>query len=242
MRDESRTGPRINFAFLAKQETLAHWSLQPSTFTDPTAITQRSQPLLSLLPRCVHHNHPIHVALLVVKMALLEPPLNFLQLLRQSLPEGDYSIQSALIDESKGSQTIEEEILSYVSFLAAGLADAQEFDVDLWKSVLQPYLEDSRAAVLKESAASVVERFCIATEQSLTPQDDAESYGGEDDEAVEELCNLRFNLAYGGKILLHQTKLHLLRGRRYALVGKNGVGKSVYTSQRRHEECSDARV
>ena len=35
------------------------------------------------------------------------------------------------------------------------------------------------------------------------------------------------SLAYGGKILLHKTKLRLLRGRRYALVGQNGVGKTT---------------
>ncbi|KAL7530063.1 hypothetical protein ACHAXR_003288, partial [Thalassiosira sp. AJA248-18] len=43
----------------------------------------------------------------------------------------------------------------------------------------------------------------------------------------EELTNLRFSLAYGGKILLHQTKLRLRRGHRYALVGQNGVGKTT---------------
>ena len=34
-------------------------------------------------------------------------------------------------------------------------------------------------------------------------------------------------MAYGGKILLHKTRLKLLRGRRYALVGQNGVGKTT---------------
>ena len=36
-----------------------------------------------------------------------------------------------------------------------------------------------------------------------------------------------FSLAYGGKILLRESKLRLLRGRRYALVGGNGVGKTT---------------
>lgn len=39
-----------------------------------------------------------------------------------------------------------------------------------------------------------------------------------------------YSLAYGGKILLHQTKMRLLRGRRYALVGGNGVGKTTLMS------------
>ena len=36
-----------------------------------------------------------------------------------------------------------------------------------------------------------------------------------------------FSLAYGGKILLRESKLRLLRGRRYAIVGGNGVGKTT---------------
>jgi ABC-type branched-subunit amino acid transport system ATPase component len=45
---------------------------------------------------------------------------------------------------------------------------------------------------------------------------------------VSEPCLVLFlSLAYGGKILLHQTHLRLLRGRRYALVGQNGVGSEL---------------
>jgi ABC-type hemin transport system ATPase subunit len=36
-----------------------------------------------------------------------------------------------------------------------------------------------------------------------------------------------------GKILLHKTKLKLLRGRRYALVGQNGVGYVAFASYSR---------
>lgn len=35
------------------------------------------------------------------------------------------------------------------------------------------------------------------------------------------------SLAYGGKILLHQTRLKLRRGHAYALVGQNGAGKTT---------------
>jgi elongation factor 3 len=52
-------------------------------------------------------------------------------------------------------------------------------------------------------------------------EDEDDEFGGE------ELCNIRFSLAYGGKILLHQTKLRLRRGHRYALVGQNGAGKTT---------------
>lgn len=151
-------------------------------------------------------------------MALLEPPQNLLQLLRNALPE-DYADQ-----ENDGR----EEILSYVAFLGAALADAHEWEAAVWRAVLEPYLTQS-AVPVSQNNGGVIESFRAAAELALTDQDDAESYGG-DEEGAEELCDLRFNLAYGGKILLHSTKLRLLRGRRYALVGQNGVGKTTLMS------------
>lgn len=47
------------------------------------------------------------------------------------------------------------------------------------------------------------------------------------EESGEDLCNCEFSLAYGGKILLSQTRLHLRRGQRYGLCGANGTGKST---------------
>jgi len=148
-------------------------------------------------------------------MALLEPPQNVLRLLHEALPD-DYATQ-----ENDGR----EEILSYVAFLAAGLAEASEYDAAIWREVLEPYLSQSEMKISSNNGG-VIEQFRNACVNAFTVGDDAESYGG-DDVDVEELCDLRFNLAYGGKILLHQTKLRLLRGRRYALVGQNGVGKTV---------------
>merc|ERR1712151_657343 len=48
---------------------------------------------------------------------------------------------------------------------------------------------------------------------------------GDDD--AEELCNCTFTLAYGTKILLHNTKMKLKRGKRYGLLGPNDCGKTT---------------
>lgn len=42
-----------------------------------------------------------------------------------------------------------------------------------------------------------------------------------------DLCNIEFSLAFGGKILLHNTYLKLGKGRRYGVMGKNGAGKTT---------------
>eukprot|EP00232_Nephroselmis_pyriformis_P030469 CAMPEP_0182867418 /NCGR_PEP_ID=MMETSP0034_2-20130328/8708_1 /TAXON_ID=156128 /ORGANISM="Nephroselmis pyriformis, Strain CCMP717" /LENGTH=1033 /DNA_ID=CAMNT_0024999775 /DNA_START=30 /DNA_END=3131 /DNA_ORIENTATION=- len=49
----------------------------------------------------------------------------------------------------------------------------------------------------------------------------------DDDDDAEELCNCRFTLAYGTKILLHNTDLKLKRGANYGLLGKNDSGKTT---------------
>merc|ERR1711957_458396 len=65
----------------------------------------------------------------------------------------------------------------------------------------------------------MVERATLSSEGEISDEED--DFGGE------EICNIRFSLAYGGKILLHQTKLRMRRGHRYALVGQNGAGKTT---------------
>jgi len=49
----------------------------------------------------------------------------------------------------------------------------------------------------------------------------------EDEDDAEELCNCKFTLAYGTKILLHNTKMKLLRGKKYGLLGGNDSGKTT---------------
>jgi elongation factor 3 len=49
----------------------------------------------------------------------------------------------------------------------------------------------------------------------------------EDDDGAEELCNCQFTLAYGTKILLHNTPMRLKRGHKYGLLGGNDSGKTT---------------
>ena len=41
------------------------------------------------------------------------------------------------------------------------------------------------------------------------------------------LCDCEFSLAYGNRVLLHNTRLKLKRGKCYGLIGPNGAGKST---------------
>lgn len=158
-------------------------------------------------------------------MVFLEPPQNILKLLRDALPAttGDASSSSSSIAATPEES---EEILAYVATLAASLADSQNFQPTAWYDALSPYLSSTilDADAGDEQVEECVEKFRSLAESSLMDNDD--SSDEEDEFGGEELTNIRFSLAYGGKILLHQTKLRLRRGHRYALVGQNGVGEN----------------
>ena len=75
-----------------------------------------------------------------------------------------------------------------------------------------------------DECTAVIETF-LSKYQAVSDNHD-ESSDEEDAFGGEQITDIRFSLAYGGKILLHQTKLRLRRGHVYALVGQNGVGKT----------------
>ena len=147
-------------------------------------------------------------------MVIIDPPTETLSLLREAcnLPT----------EEPASSESLE--ILAYVASLASSLTSVQDFDSSTWIESLSPYL-----ATLPgngENCEDTVEKFRSLAENATLKNLDDES-DEEDEFGGEELCNIRFSLAYGGKILLHQTKLRLRRGHRYALVGQNGAGKTT---------------
>jgi elongation factor 3 len=49
----------------------------------------------------------------------------------------------------------------------------------------------------------------------------------EDHDDLAVLCDCEFSLAYGNRVLLHNTRLKLKRGKCYGLIGPNGAGKST---------------
>lgn len=74
----------------------------------------------------------------------------------------------------------------------------------------------------KEKATAAVEKVREEAEKMLIIPDD-----DDDDDDAEELCNCKFTLAYGTKILLHNTKMKLKRGKNYGLLGPNDSGKTT---------------
>jgi len=66
------------------------------------------------------------------------------------------------------------------------MAEVQEFSPDAWKEQLGPYLEG-----IEEIGDDEIEAFRILVAKETLGEDD-ESYGDDDDDGHEEICNLRF--------------------------------------------------
>mmetsp|Transcript_289 Transcript_289/g.522 ORF Transcript_289/g.522 Transcript_289/m.522 type:complete len:1021 (+) Transcript_289:82-3144(+) len=110
-----------------------------------------------------------------------------------------------------------------VEFMAKGahfLVKGDNRAAEEWEQCLLPYLKAIMTAS-PEAATKVLEEVTAEGTAALS----AEKVDPEDEE--EDLCNATFSLAYGTRVLLHQTPFKVKIGRKYGLVGANGAGKST---------------
>lgn len=110
-----------------------------------------------------------------------------------------------------------ESYLNHVASICCSLMAIRKFGKPAWKEV-----ETALAAVNNVKAAECIDKLrteCQAMSKPLPRKDE------ELEDPALELCNCTFTLAYGTKILLHNSNLRLLRGAKYGLLGGNDSGK-----------------
>merc|ERR1712003_307614 len=141
---------------------------------------------------------------------------------KQASVRGD---RSKLVEEFKQAFKAEDcgeglsKTMEHASVVATCMMDLSFMDDLQWKKNVSSIFSEYFDAATCESA---VEAVRVKAEAMLEiPEED-----DEDDDA-EELCNCTFTLAYGTKILLHNTKLKLKRGKNYGLLGGNDCGKTT---------------
>ncbi|KAJ3356437.1 translational elongation factor EF-1 alpha [Entophlyctis luteolus] len=109
--------------------------------------------------------------------------------------------------------------LHHVGQVCCSLMSLRKWDSDSWKEV------EKFIAVLDGSKpASIVDALRVECESMVKPLPSNDDEGDDDGE---ELCNCTFTLAYGTKILLHNTNMRLKRGAKYGLLGGNDSGKTT---------------
>jgi elongation factor 3 len=110
-------------------------------------------------------------------------------------------------------------VAAHAAVVASSMMDLGFMEDSQWKKNIVPYFT---AFVDAAKAESGVEAVRVEAEKMMEiPEEEDE------DEDSEELCNCQFTLAYGTKILLHNTKMRLKRGKRYGLLGGNDSGKTT---------------
>jgi elongation factor 3 len=109
--------------------------------------------------------------------------------------------------------------LAYVASLACSLGNSKQTEQAEWQKVLTPFMSPFLKA---DKVAAAVQATQVAVEASIQVVEEEEA-----DDDAEELCNCQFTLAYGTKILLHNTQMKLKRGYKYGLLGPNDCGKTT---------------
>jgi elongation factor 3 len=116
-----------------------------------------------------------------------------------------------------------ETVAQFIITMAMALIDNRSFVDEEWLGALTvPYL----SAHMAEPDAKAVGAAFVDSCRKEDERQEAELHKGDEEEG-EDLCKCEFSLAYGAKILLNNTYLHLKRGKRYGLCGPNGCGKST---------------
>jgi len=110
-------------------------------------------------------------------------------------------------------------ILSHTITLVLGLVRYEIRDEQAYWRCIEPYL--IHIITDKEIRYQIIDAISKKLIDTITVYE-------HDPEANEEnLCDCMFSLAYGTRVLLHQTPLKLKVGRVYAILGSNGSGKST---------------
>jgi elongation factor 3 len=109
--------------------------------------------------------------------------------------------------------------LAHVAKLMHSLMNLERFEKEDWEEI-ERYLTPLAGA---EAAKEATKTLRLECRELGKPIEVAE----EDDDGAEVLCNCQFTLAYGTKILLHNTTMKLKRGHKYGLLGGNESGKTT---------------
>lgn len=109
--------------------------------------------------------------------------------------------------------------LSHIASMICSLMGIKLFDPSDWSDVI------SQLAVVSnvDAANATVQAMIPICKEMVKVTSDEE----EEQDDAEELCNCQFTLAYGTKILLHNTQMKLKRGAKYGLLGGNDSGKTT---------------
>merc|ERR1712125_95016 len=135
--------------------------------------------------------------------------------------KGDVSKLKECLKTAFGADDSENitKVIAHAAEISTAMMDLAFLEDVQWKknvaSLFKGYYDDAKCEEATEKVREQANEMVSYVEEE------------EDDDDAEELCNCQFTLAYGTKILLHNTKMRLQRGKRYGLLGGNDSGKTT---------------
>ena len=114
------------------------------------------------------------------------------------------------------------DVIKYVSYIVYSLIKTKTTDKSEFIDELKDYLK----LIFEEDLELLENCMNYIYDRSQEVISVSEENNDDDDEG-QELCNCEFTLAYGTKILLHNTTLKLKKGYKYGLLGQNDSGKTT---------------
>ena len=112
-----------------------------------------------------------------------------------------------------------ETLLDHTISLVLNLVKYEIRDEAVYFQCIEPYVSsivpscETRTIIVQEIAKKLIDTITI--------------YEYDPEENEENLCDCMFSLAYGTRVLLHQTPLKLKLNHTYGILGHNGAGKST---------------
>lgn len=132
---------------------------------------------------------------------------------------GELGAITKFLKDLVGETVKDESAFKFLVNITSALVNCKHFEEIYWTKFMQPLV----AVYAGDNAAAIVKKLRSECNAYATEKPEVE----EEAETGEELCNCKFTLAYGTKILLHNATMKLNRGCRYGLLGGNDSGKST---------------
>ena len=108
-------------------------------------------------------------------------------------------------------------VIQYSIGLVLNLVKYEIRDISLYTACIEPYI----AHIVSNNLTEVANQIAQTLIDTITV------YEYDPEENEENLCDCMFSLAYGTRVLLHQTPLKLKLNHTYGILGHNGAGKST---------------
>jgi elongation factor 3 len=128
-----------------------------------------------------------------------------------------------IVSKKDALKGVDATVVGHLAWICYSLITLKKFELSDWEDLVERmavYVNKATVNTVCFEGADSLKSVFRSLLKPLPSKEEAE-------DADEELCNCMFTLAYGTKILLHNTNMRLKRGHKYGLLGSNDSGKTT---------------